>query len=203
MANTSTIPPKDHETALKDFLRKVAGDCISDQAMTEIARRLLVFFKQPDPQIIRSATAPSDKSKLWLPVDAVTGAVTGVLQGYDSASGSWVDVSNIGQCISSQEDNLLEVDEEKCLTVPKGKVPGVPQVFDEEITADGDGEAELDLVYDVFEDSDAEIGVNVVDDDPGADFRFVVTDREINGCTVHFFGVTGTVKLKVFARKSN
>jgi hypothetical protein len=203
MANTTTSPPKDHETALKDFARKIVGDCVSDALMAEIARRVLVFFKQPDPQIVRSATAPSDKTKLWLPVDAVTGAPTGVLQVYNATTGQWVDSSVIGQCISSQEGNLLKTDEEGCLLVPSGETPGVTDVYTETLTPDGSNEAEVDLVYTKFEDTDAEIGVNVVDDDPAATFRWAVSDRAVNGCTVKFFGLSGSTVVKLFARRSN
>jgi hypothetical protein len=203
MANTTTTPPKGHETALKNIVPKSASDCIGDKQMKEIARRLLIFFQRPDPQIVRSAAPPSDKTKLWLPVDEDTGAVSGVLKVYSSETGAWVNASELGQCISGDEGNLLELDSEGCLLVPRGKVPGIAEVFDESITADGSGEAEVDLVYETFEDSDAEIGVNVTDTDPGAAFRFCIEDRAVNGCTVHFYGVVGTLTLKIFARRTN
>lgn len=202
MANTTTSPPKDHEAALKDYIRKTAGDCISDALMMEITRRALIFFKQPDPQIVRSATAPSDKTKLWLPVDAETGAPTGVLQVYNSTTGQWVDSSAIGQCISSQEGNLLTTDEEGCLLVAKGKTPGVSEVFTETLTPDGSDNAEVDLVYTLFEDTDALISVNF-SATIGADARWWVIDRVVNGCTVKFSGLTAPVSAKIYATKTN
>lgn len=202
MPNTSTTPPRDHDTALKDFLRKTSGDCLSDAALSEIARRLLVFFRQPDPQIVRSATAPSDKTKLWLPVDAETGAPNGVLQGYNTTTGTWQDVSSIGECISDAEGQALEVDEEGCLLVPKGKLPGYCEAIEESVDADGSNEAELDVVYSGFEDTNAEISVNFKTD-PGANARWCVEDRSVNGCTIHFFGITGTLDLIVYARRSS
>lgn len=203
MANVATTPPKDHDTALKNFTPKAASDCLSDKQMKEIVRRMLIFFRTPTPQIVRSSTPPSDKTKLWLPLDDKTGEANGSLKVYSAETGAWKDASEIGMCISGDEGNLLEVDAENCLLVAKGKVPGVASVFEESITGDGDNEAEVDLVYTLFEDTDAEIGVNVTDTDPGADFRWCIEDREVNGCTVHFYGVTGTLNVKIFARRTN
>lgn len=203
MANTKTTPPKNHDTALKDITPKGASDCIADKMMREIARRLLIFFQRPDPQIIRSAAPPSDKTKLWLPVDEDTGAVTDVLKVYSPETSAWKNATELGQCISGDEDNALDIDGEGCLLVAKGKLPGVVQVFDETITADGSNEAEVDLVYTKFEDKNAEINVNVTDTDPTADFRWCIEDRSVNGCTVHFYGVTGTLTLKIYARKTD
>jgi hypothetical protein len=203
MANVTTTPPKNHDTALKNFAPKGASDCVSDKTMKEIARRLLIFFQRPAPQIVRSAAPPSDKTKLWLPVDEDTGAVTDVLKVYSSETGTWKNATELGQCLSGDEDNKLQLDGEGCLLVPGGKLPGIAEVFDESITADGDGEAEVDLVYTKFEDTNAEIAVNVTDTDPGADFRWCIEDRAVNGCTVHFYGVTGTLTLKIYARRTD
>jgi hypothetical protein len=202
MANVTTTPPKNHESALKDFAPKGASDCVSDKMMKELARRLLIFFQRPDPQIIRSAAPPSDKTKLWLPVDADTGAVIDVLKVYSAETGAWKPATELGQCLSGDEDNVLQIDGEGCLLVARGKLPGVVEVFDETIAGDGAGEAEVDLVFTKFEDTNAEIAVNVTDTDPTANFRWTVEDRAVNGCTIHFYGVTGTLTLKIFARRT-
>ena len=74
-----------------DYERQKSGDCVDDQVMAEIAERLIGSFLQADgAEVVRSTSAPKDKTKFWLPVDASGTPVGNVLK-YDAQLGQWVD----------------------------------------------------------------------------------------------------------------
>jgi len=75
---------------------KRSGDCIDDNTMREIARRIIV---QIDASLsssvnslsyVRSVEPPSDTSLIWQQISPDTGASVGSTQTYDDTTGQWV-----------------------------------------------------------------------------------------------------------------
>jgi hypothetical protein len=195
---TKNLAPTGHDQAIVIIAPARTGDCVNPQTAEELKRRILVFTLKPQQQIVRSTQPPSDKTVYWLPVDE-NGKVTGVLQGYDPGSGTWIPISDVGSCISQAPDNLLAPDSNGCLYVAAGNVPGFCEITNETANPSS-GAASFAISYAGFLDIDAEIGVNFLAD-PGADARWWTTDRSETGCTLNFAGLGGTVALKVFARR--
>lgn len=72
---------------------KTGSDCISDERMAEIARRLQITIPvQKDSDIWSGAEPPEDKSLLWWPLDPTNGTRIGdVPKKWDAATGMWID----------------------------------------------------------------------------------------------------------------
>jgi hypothetical protein len=200
MPNSSKVlVPTGHDQAIVVLSPPREGDCIGLALMAELQRRLLVFTLNPQQQIVRSVQPPSNKTLYWIPIDE-NGKVVGVLQGYDPATGQWIPVSAIGDCISQAPDNLLQLDSNDCLYVPAGNVPGFTEVTPQTLTPTG-GAASVNISYAAFTDQNAEIGVNF-QADPGAGARWWVSGAGPTGCTVNFASLGGSVAVLIFARRS-
>lgn len=191
--------PTDHDAAIVEVAPAREGDCMSKKLAAEMQRRLLIFTVAPDQQIVRAQTPPSDKTVYWLPVDQ-NGKIVGMLKGYDAGSGTWIDVSAVGACISQDPTSLLTLDSQGCMLVAAGNVPGFTEATEENLSQTA-GVASVDLEYQGFLDIQAEIGVNFKAD-PGADSRWFITNRSETGCTVNFAGLANNLAATVFARRS-
>lgn len=200
MSNANKIlVPTGHDQAIVQVAPPQEGDCISSTLQQELQRRLVVFTLAPEQQIVRSVLPPSNKTVYWIPIDE-TGKVVGVLQGYDPATGQWVPVSSVGDCISQAPDNLLQLDTNDCLYVPAGNIPGFCEVTPSTLVPSS-GAATVNITYAAFTDQNAEIEVNF-SADPGSGARFWITSRAPTGCTVNFASLGGTVACLIFARRS-
>lgn len=77
-----------------DFMEKSGTDCIGNERMSEICRRLvLTLSKGIEGNIIFSATEPDDHTKAWQPIDPLTKIPTGQYKVWDSEegeNGAWV-----------------------------------------------------------------------------------------------------------------
>lgn len=199
MNSTSVNVPTGHNQAIVQVAPAREGDCMSSALAQEVQRRVVVFTLDPQQQIVRSVLPPNNKTVYWIPVDQ-NGKVVGVLQGYDPATGQWVPVSSVGDCISQAPDNLLQLDTNNCLYVPAGNVPGFCEVTPSTLTP-ASGAATVNIQYAGFVDQNAQIGVNF-SGDPGSGSRWWVTGAAPTGCTVNFAGLGGTVAALIFARRS-
>lgn len=199
MNSSNVIVPTGHTVAMIAFSKTLPGDCLSERMVQELKRRMQVFTLNPKQQIVRSVTPPNDKTVYWLPVDE-NGNVTGVLQSYDSGSGTWIEVSAIGQCISQDVGNLLKADGDGCLLVAVGNVPGYTEITAANLTPTG-GVATQAVAYTGMTDQTAQISVEF-SGDPGPDGRWWVTDKINTGCNVQFAGLAGNVSCQIYARRS-
>lgn len=215
-----TQPPKSTSTlgrylASIAFSAKIGPDCIPDERMEEIVRRLIVSVEQEIlSDIVRSEEPPQDKSKLWYQpstkklyawsisgnkweetsVDS-TGCIAGIL-------GNFIKKDE-GGCfygiLSTHEDNLLEVDDEGNLLMRN--IP-LAERFTETITSNGSGEAEFTLTITSFNDPDAMITVMPLED-MGATMRWWVEDQDGTSATVKFAGLANATSydIAVFAQQ--
>lgn len=199
MNATKVVVPSGHDSAMVSLLPPRAGDCLSESVSQEIQRRLVVFTLKPDQQIIRSQTPPSDKSAYWIQIDS-NGKVVGFLQAYDPATGTWINVSSIGACISQDPKSLLKVDSNGCLIVAGGLVPGYCEVTPTTVTQTA-GAGTVPIQLQGFLDIQAEVNV-AYQSDPGANARWWVTGQTENGLTVNFAGLANNVAVLIYARRS-
>lgn len=74
-----------------DYNLKKASDCISDDNMAEITRRLQGFVTSDETgDVVFSQDPPNDVNKIWIEISN-TGAIIGTVKRYDTATGQWVD----------------------------------------------------------------------------------------------------------------
>ena len=199
MNATKVAVPSGHDTAMVSLLPPRAGDCLSESITEEIQRRLVVFTLKPGQQIVRAQTPPSDKTVYWIKIDQ-NGKVVGFLQAYDPATGTWINVSSIGACISQDPKSLLKVDSNGCLIVAGGLVPGYCEVTSVTVNQTG-GAGTQNVQLQGFLDIQAEVNV-AFQSDPGANARWWVTGQTENGFTVNFAGLANNVAVLIYARRS-
>lgn len=75
-----------------DFKRKRSSDKLEDDVVSELTRRLIGTIEddpESDQGYVRSATAPSDTTVLWQPVNVDTGINEGPIYTYNPLSQSW------------------------------------------------------------------------------------------------------------------
>lgn len=172
-------------TISHDFTPKAHGDCIPDDRMAEIVKRL--FSVVPDnleADIVRSEEQPTDKSKLWYVPS------TKKLYVYNPSTSNWeeTNVDAFTVCISPESDDALGRDESGCLLLDLSKKPGIAEFFDGTITSDGSGNATKTVVLNEFEDEDAAVVV-MPKGDMGATARWFVSDQTATSATVSFVGL--------------
>lgn len=199
MNSSTVLVPTGHNVAMIVFSKALPGDCLSEKMVQEMKRRMQVFTLDAKKQIVRSVVPPNDKTVYWLPVDA-QGNVIGVLQSYDPGSGTWIEVSAIGQCISQEAGNLLKADGEGCLLVAVGNVPGYVEITPANL-APSSGTATKAIAYTGMSDQTAQITVEFTGD-PGPEARWWTTDKINTGCNVQFAGLGGNVSCLIYARRS-
>ena len=82
--------------AMIGFAPKGDNDVLSDVVVAETARRLIVTIENTEQgDIVRSATAPEDKTKVWIQIDPVTGVPIGQYKTWDEASKSWKSAATV------------------------------------------------------------------------------------------------------------
>lgn len=182
-----------------DFLRKASGDCVSDAAMEEIVRRLIVFLRDNTPDIIRSEEPPQDKTKLWYKPSNKK------LYAFNSESATWeiTDVENFSICLSAASSDALTKDAEGCLLLNASLLSGFSQIFDGAVASDAAGNAVKTINITAFEDEFASVEVNPKSDF-GASFRWWVSAQSATSVTVSFSGLAAstTFQLRIILRKS-
>lgn len=75
---------------------KVPGDNISDDVMKEVARRLdaTVKISASDSDIVGTAGEPTDKTKVWWPINTTDGTRIGVPKVWSPSQNAWVDIGS-------------------------------------------------------------------------------------------------------------
>lgn len=186
--NTSSRFVIDH-----DFNRKAAGDCIPDDRMAEIVRRLIsVVPDNLEADVVRSEEAPIDKTKLWFKPS------NGKLYVYNVSTSTWeeTNVDRYSVCISPESDDALTKDESGCLLLDLSNKPGASEFFDGEITADGSGNVTKTISLQGFEDVMATVVVQPKQD-MGASARWWISDQTTTSATVNFSGLTASTDYDV------
>lgn len=112
--NGSNTNTSGDSVASVDSVAKKAGDCLTDGVMAEIARRLTVTLETSQSgQVVLSATAPTDTTKIWWKVDPITNIPVGNPMTYDATSSAWKE-------ITSQATSGFKVVRTGTITVPAG-----------------------------------------------------------------------------------
>lgn len=173
-------------TVSLDFIQKAFGDCIPDDRMAEVVRRLVAVVPDNIEQdIVRSEEAPTDKSKFWYKPSSKKLFV------FNPSTSQWeeTNVDNISVCISPESDDALTKDEVGCLLFDPSNLPGASEKYDGVITSDGSGNAQRTISFQNWEDENAAVSVNPKED-LGASARWWVSDRTSSSVTVSFAGLT-------------
>lgn len=200
MALTGTKNNTDGKYVLGiDFLRKAVGDCVSDSAMEEIVRRLVVFLRDNSPDIVRSESPPQDKTKLWFKPS------TEQLYAWNIDSMTWeiTNVENFSICISAGSSDALTKDEEGCITLNATLLAGFAEQFEGEVASDASGLATKTINLSDFEDENASVELNF-HADPGATARWWVSSQTASSVTISFagLGVSTSYNMRIVVRKS-
>lgn len=200
MALTGTKNNTDGKYVLGiDFLKKAVGDCVSDSAMDEITRRLVVFLRDNSPDIVRSESQPQDKTKLWYKPS------TEQLYAYNPESGTWeiTNVDNFSVCISAASSDALTKDAEGCLLLDAAILAGFSEQYNGAVATDGSGNATKTINLSNFEDENASVEVSF-QSDPGATGRWWVSSQTASSVTVSFAGLTVSTSynMRIVVRKS-
>lgn len=148
------------------FLKSQTGDRLTDEALREIAKRLVIQEKaQVEGPVIYSKTAPTDKNKLWVELDA-SGQVAGITSAklYDFSSGKWVSIVDQNPTPMNQEKQYTLTLEEGRSTIQKTDLP-----FLEGITTYS---VNIEWLF-----------------DPGTDARLWLSQKEHNEITFEFDGI--------------
>lgn len=83
----------DASVAAIDYMGKAGSDKIADNAMEEIARRLIVTFEAAQAgNVVFQTTAPEDHSKVWWKTDPVSGVPIGSPLVWNAEAGAWLPV---------------------------------------------------------------------------------------------------------------
>lgn len=70
---------------------KTEGDCITDVFLAELTRRLQIRWAAKDEsQIWTGAEPPTDRTKIWVPLDPITGALIGQAKQFNESLNQWV-----------------------------------------------------------------------------------------------------------------
>lgn len=168
-----------------DFTSKAVGDCIPDDRMQEIVKRLVsVVPDNLEADVVRSEEPPTDKSKLWYVPS------TQKLYVYNPDTSAWeeTNVDRFTVCVSPESDDALGKDESGCLILDLSQKPGVAEHFDGSITSDGSGNAVKNIALFDFEDTGAVVIVQPKED-LGASARWWISDQTSTSVTVNFAGL--------------
>lgn len=176
-----------------DFLPKAVGDCIPDERMKEIVRRLVSIVPDNlEADVVRSESPPNDKTKLWYKES------TKKLYAFNPDSSSWeeTNVDRYSVCINPESDEALSKDESGCLLLDLSNKPGVAEYFDGDITSDGSGNATKTVTLVNFEDDKATVTVMPLEDF-GVSARWWISDQTATSVTVSFAGLTVSTTFSV------
>lgn len=171
-----------------DFISKAFGDCIPDDRMAEIVKRLIsVVPDNLEADVVRSEEKPIDKTKLWYKPS------NGKLYAYNTSTSTWeeTNVDRYSVCISPESDSALTKTEAGCLLLDLSSKPGSTEYFDGEILADGSGNAVKTVTLDNFEDILASVVV-MPKQDLGASGRWWISDQTTTSVTVNFAGLSAS-----------
>lgn len=184
---------------------------MSNAAMIEIARRLLISIDDNRTGAIRSELPPSDVTRLWFKPSEKK------LFAFDTESDAWTEVNpdNVYVCIantpgnflrrdesgclyaiiSASEDNLLTIDEFGDPILDKLKMkPVIRQNLS--INTSGSGAATLSVTFSDFEDDEAVITV-AFRSDPGANGRWWVTSQTATTAELSFAGYANSTAYSI------
>lgn len=184
-----------------DFLKKAVGDCIPDDRMEEIVKRLVAVVPDNlETDIVRSESPPTDKSKFWYQPS------TKKLYVYNPSTNNWeeTNVDNISVCLSPESDPALSKDEAGCLFLDTEQLAGNVERFDGDITTSGSGTATKTLSYTDLEDSEANVQV-IFREDPGTTHRWWVSDQSSTSVTISFAGLSNSTDytISIIATKTS
>lgn len=171
-----------------DFLKKALGDCIPDDRMAEIVKRLVaVIPDNVEADIVRSEEAPSDKSKLWYVPS------TKKLYVYNPSTNAWeeTNVDNISVCLSPETHVALTRDEAGCLLLDASQLPGYAEVFNVTSASNGSGAFTKTLSLTTIADENASVVV-VPLEDLGSTGRWYVSAQTESSVTLQFSGLTAS-----------
>lgn len=91
MADTNTTGDT---VAIVNYKKKVDGDVFSNDAMSEVARRLVVTNEENvEKGLVRSITPPTNQDVIWQPVDEDNVPIGGTMV-YDPNTGTWVSTTD-------------------------------------------------------------------------------------------------------------
>lgn len=176
-----------------DYISKATGDCIPDDRMQEIVKRLIAIVPDNlESDVVRSEEKPTDKTKLWYIPS------TEKLYAYNPSTSTWeeTNVDRYSVCISPESDEALTRDEAGCLFLDLSGKPGATEFYNGSITADGSGNATKTVVLNEFEDVTASVVV-MPKQDMGATARWWVSDQTTTSATVNFAGLTASTTYNV------
>lgn len=174
------------------FISKAFGDCIPDDRMQEIVRRLIsVVPDNLEADIVRSEDKPNDKTKLWYKPSNQK------LYVYNVSTSTWeeTNVDRYSVCISPESNNALSKDESGCLILDLSTSPGATEFFDGEITSDGSGNATKTISLQEFEDVLATVVVQPKQD-LGVNARWWISDQTATSVTVSFAGLGASTEYR-------
>lgn len=183
-----------------EFIPKAVGDCIPNQSMMEISKRLIGYVRDGVvDDIIRSETEPQDKTKLWYVPS------TRKLYGYNTETSTWeeTNVDNSGVCIAPDSDPALEKDASGCLRLNLESSSGSSDVLTGPITADSAGSANKTVLHTTWEDANASVEV-MPKADIGAAARWWVSDQTPSSVTINFAGLVplSSTEFTIVSRKT-
>ena len=184
-----------------DFLKKAMGDCIPDERMEEIVKRLVAVIPDSFQQdIVRSEEAPQDRTKLWYVPSSQKLFV------FNTSTAAWeeTDVDATSVHISEDSDPALQKDEFGHLFLDSSELAGATDYFDGEILTDSGGSATKTVT--LFNISDEFASVEVMPKtDMGVNARWWVSDQEATSATVSFAGLAANTSysLRIVVRKTN
>lgn len=171
-----------------DYIKKGLGDCIPDDRMAEVVKRLVaVIPDNVEQDIVRSEEAPSDKSKFWYQPS------TKKLFVYNPSTNAWeeTNVDNISVCISAEGSPALLRDEAGCLLLDASKLQGYSETFEQTITSTGSGTITKTLSLETIADDKAAVFVIPLED-LGASARWWVSSQTESAVTVNFAGLSAS-----------
>src|SRR5215207_7639845 len=132
--NGTTNNTSSRFTVSLSFQKRGLGDCIPDERMQELVKRIVATVPDDlENDIVRSESAPQDRSKLWYQPS------TKKLFYFNTENSSWeeTNVDNFSVCISPESDEALSKDEAGCLLLDLSKAAGKTEHLDSSITSDG------------------------------------------------------------------
>lgn len=180
-------------TISHDFNKKAVGDCIPDDRMEEIVRRLISIVPDNlEADVVRAEEPPTDKTKLWYKESE------GKLYAFNPDSSSW-EITNVDRysvCINPESDEALSKDESGCLLLDLSGKPGVVEFFDGSITSDSSGNVTKTVSLINFEDADATVVV-MPKEDFGVSARWWISEQTSTSATVNFAGLTVSTSFAV------
>lgn len=176
-----------------DFIKKALGDCIPDDVMNEIVRRLIVSLRADATQdIVRSEEQPQDRSKLWYRPS------TKLLYAFNPETGTWetTNVENFSICISASSASALKKDAEGCLVLDSSLLAGKTEYFEGSIASDASGNVTKTVSFSLFTDAKATVAVIPLSDF-GASYRWWVSNQTTSTVSVSFSGLAASTSFNV------